>query len=221
MRSIKTSSLVRRAVAVSLGLAFTASAAYAGDPGLAFSPSDTLTATRMNQLNSAVSDNNSRIGAVEGTVNNGTTGVGALNTTVSGHTTSINNLQTDVNNLKQNITTGSCGTGMTRVGPTCVDNTLQATTNSWEVAVNTCRDANKRLLTPAEYVAARNAGTISGMTVLEWVDAIAFKTSGTDFTMYAGAIGPGTSGGTAEKIEAFINYLYNGDVDSFQYRCAR
>jgi hypothetical protein len=105
MRSNKTSSLVRRALVVSLGLAFAAPAAYAGDPGAAFADGQTLNATRMNQLNSAVADNNTRITTLE-------TAAGA-----------------------------GCGTGMTAVGPSCVDNTRQGPSVTWNAAVNSCRTA--------------------------------------------------------------------------------
>jgi hypothetical protein len=186
MRSIKTSSLVRSALAVSLLFALGAGAAHAGSIADSYATGDTLDAAKMTNIKNAVNDNDTRITALQ----NGTQ---------------------------------TCGAGMTRVGPTCVDNTLQAATGNWSVAVDTCRTANKRLLTPGEYVAAKNAGTIPGMTVLEWVDSVAMG-NGPAFTMLVGAIGPGTTGGTAEKLESYVNYTYNnsaGETDTFQYRCAR
>jgi hypothetical protein len=198
MRSIKTSSLVRRALAVSLGLAFAASAVYASDPGPAFSDGQTLNAARMNQLNSAVSDNNTRIGT----------------------------LQTDVTALKNGVPT--CGTGTTAVGPACVDNTRQGPNVTWSAAVDTCRAAGKRLLTPGEYMAAKNLGTITDMTNLEFVDAM--FTNGVDADPRAGRLqvgymGPSTGAPDfvtpAGDIFVGLNADYDAQYNFIYYRCAR
>src|SRR3970040_939420 len=99
---------------VSLGLACSAGVVYAGSIADTYTTGDTLTATKMTAVKTAVNDNDTRITAI---------GAG----------------------------TQTCVAGMTKVGPTCVDNVRTGGSTSWSVAVNTCKTANKRLLRPSEF----------------------------------------------------------------------
>ena len=222
MRSIKTSSLVRRAVAASLGLAFSATAAQAGSISDTFATGTTLTATHMNNIKSAVNDNDTRITTLDSTVADHTTSITTLNTTVAGHTTSITTLNTDVSNLKKNIASGDCGTGMTRVGPTCVDNTRKGPNVAWSAAVVDCRALGKRLLTPGEWVAAKLQGALTDTNneELEWVDAAnQNNTDGEAYKMYVGYIG--TTDALSGEIAFFNNVPYTQPYNTIYYRCAR
>jgi hypothetical protein len=215
MRSIKTSSLVRRALAVSLGLAFSAPAVYAGNIGDTYSTTTTLTVGIMNNIKNAVNDNDTRI-----TTN--TNAITTLNTTVGGHTTSINTLTTDVNNLKNG--TPACGTGMVSVGPTCIDTARQGPSVSWLAAVNTCRAANKRLPSPAELVAAHASGAITDLAndTAEHVDALG--NSGSGQGMFTGYVGNNLSGlgspGTG-VLQSRTDAAYDTQYPYIYFRCAR
>jgi hypothetical protein len=98
----------------------------------------------------------------------------------------MNSIRNAVNDNDTRITalqngTPTCGATMTAVGPTCVDNARQVTQTSWIAAVETCRAAGKRLLTPGEFIAAFNQNAAGfGITVngqFEWVDSVAQNAS--------------------------------------------
>ena len=101
----------------------------------------------------------------------------------------MQNIKNAVNDNDTRITalqngTPTCGATMTAVGPigpTCVDNARQVTQTSWIAAVETCRAAGKRLLTPGEFIAAFNQNAAGfGITVngqFEWVDSVAQNAS--------------------------------------------
>jgi hypothetical protein len=132
--------------------------------------------------------------------------------------------------------TQTCGAGMTKVGPVCVDNTRTANGSvSWAAAVNACRALNKRLLTPSEYVAAINTGSFADMVPAvspnnqyEWVDAVSSR----DVSSYAGTsrgrltagyMGPDNGD---EFTAGDIFFATNADYDDatltfIGYRCAR
>ena len=120
-----------------------------------------------------------------------------------------------------------CLAGMTRVGPTCVDDARDATPVTWIAAVNACNTAGKRLLTPGEYITARTAGVITGANgEFEWVDSVAHSglVSGAagngQGKMHGGYMGPsGILGG---------DFLFGNDrtydqaaLANIFYRCAR
>jgi len=115
-----------------------------------------------------------------------------------------------------------CLGSMTRVGPTCVDTVRQTAGTTWSAAIDFCRNAGKRLLTPGEYVAARNLGTITDMTVYEWVDITAHGGT-TPFTMIVGALGPDPLDST--RIQSFVNFTFDNrtgdDISNIFFRCAR
>jgi hypothetical protein len=154
----------------------------------------------------------------------------------------MNNIKNAVNDLQGNVPSTSCRTNAgavdaaaTRVGPLCVDNARQAGTSSWNTAVNTCRTAGKRLLTPGEYVAAKNqAGAALGMNtdgVFEWVDSVSTDGSedsnpvgGIAGRLTVGYMGPSDGIATPNVPAGEIFYGTNAayDVDyGFSYRCAR
>jgi len=90
----------------------------------------------------------------------------------------MNSIRNAVNDNDTRITalqngTPTCGATMTAVGPTCVDNARQVTPVTWIAAVDVCRAAGKRLLTPSEYISAKNQGTITALNgEFEWVDSV-------------------------------------------------
>lgn len=139
----------------------------------------------------------------------------------------VNDNDSKITNLNNNIANGTCGTGMTRVGPTCVDNARNATPATWIAAVNACNAAGKRLLTPGEYITARTAGVITGANgEFEWIDSVAHSglVSGAPGNgqgkMHGGYMGPsGILGG---------DFLFGNDrtydqaaIANIFYRCAR
>jgi len=151
-------------------------------------------------------------------------------------------VKTAVNDNDTRITaigagTQTCGAGMTRVGPTCVDTVRQAATKSWSEAVDFCRAANKRLLTPGEYIAAFNQAAVTlGMSTngdVEFVDAMftdgsvaASATSPTTFVgrLRVGYMGPSsvtTATMTPGQIYAGVDADYDNATYGIYFRCAR
>lgn len=199
-------------LAISLGIALSAGVVHASSIGDTYTAGDTLTAAKMDNIKAAVNDNDTRIGT--------------LTTTVGGHTTSIGTLTTDVNNLKNG--TPTCATGMTAVGPICVDDTRQAANATWSEAVDTCRAAGKRLLTPSEYLSAKNSLSFSDMTNFEWVDSVgADAFDGATPPLPAGRLTVGYMGPddgtniTAGDIFFASNAAYDAAFPFIYYRCAR
>ena len=231
MTSNKKRSSLGLAFAVSLGLASTGTVVNASSIADSYATGDTLTAAKMTNIKTAVGDNDARITGVINNTQTGTlktqvdkidgiianTQAGALKTQVD----KISGIESDVAALKSG--TPTCGTSMTRVGPTCVDNTHQAANQTWNDAVAFCRGQGKRLMTPGEYAAAHGLGTITDMTVYEWVDATAHAIAGTGFTMYVGAVGPDP--GDATKLQSYVNYTFDNrtadDISNVFFRCAR
>lgn len=193
-----------------------------------FSPNTTISSSQMNANFAAVQTKVNAIMAntegsalktevdkIQGIINN--TQAGTLKTTVDG-------LVTDVTNLKQNVNTGSCGTGMARVGTTCIDTTRQGPNVSWITAVNTCRAADKRLPTAGELVAAHASGAITDLAndSAEHVDAIGTSASGQKMkTAYVGVnltgLGSPGSGILQSREDADYDVQYN----YIYFRCAR
>lgn len=152
-----------------------------------------------------------------------------------------------VNDLLGNVPSTSCrtnagavDTGATRVGPLCVDNVRQPANQTWNAAVNFCRNAGKRLMTPGEYMAAKNqAGAALGMNTngeLEWVDAVASKdapaapnTGTSRGRLTVGYMGPQTAinigGNDPVPVDGEIFFATNINYDTpsafIFYRCAR
>jgi hypothetical protein len=130
----------------------------------------------------------------------------------------VNDNDTKLNAIQAG--TQTCAAAMTRVGSTCVDNARQAANQSWQAAVIFCRAANKRLLTPGEWVAAQNQGVLTDRVDddLEWVDAVAFNT-GAGNKMFAGYMG--TTAALTSEIAFFDNQLYTAPFANIFFRCAR
>jgi len=119
------------------------SAVYAGDPGVAFTDNQTLTHTRMNELNDAVSDNDGRVTTNTTNISANTAAIGlntthrngdgsdhadvATNTTtISANTAAIGINSTAITNLQGGVPGSSCvgnnaSDAMVRVGSICVD----------------------------------------------------------------------------------------------------
>jgi hypothetical protein len=133
--------------------------------------------------------------------------------------------------------TQTCGAGMTKVGPTCVDTVRQAANTSWSGAVDFCRTANKRLLRPSEYLAAYNLNAaVFGMDTngtFEWVDSIGSNGVADDVPagglagrLTVGYMGP-SDGTTFDPTVAAgeIFFANNAGYDSGEaiifFRCAR
>jgi hypothetical protein len=127
---------------------------------------------------------------------------------------------------------GNCAAGMTKVGATCVDQAQVGNSMSWGQALDACRLAGKRLLTPGELYAAFKAGAISitdGNS--EWVDAVVAE--GSDNTGFGGSgsfgvgrMGPdiGSTGGTSGSgVLGFVATDTAVDVpgSSVGFRCAK
>ena len=211
--------------------------AFAGSVSDTFTTGDTLTATHMNNIKSAVNDNNTRLGTAE----------------------------TDIGNLKSNAGACTVGAGddvggMVRVGPNCVDKFIAradftgcsadgttgcgsatatskgsgtvATNMSWAQAVRACANAGKRLLTPGEYMAAFISGSLqeTATDTLEFVDTMLTLSStdpGTDNSSpgagspaQGGYMGPRTASGG--KVQMVTNVDYDATGFAFiRFRCAR
>ena len=168
------------------------------------------------------------------------------NTFTAGDTLTADNMNiinNAVKDLQGNVPSTSCrnnagavDAGAIRVGPLCVDNTRAGPSVTWNDAVNTCRTAGKRLMTPGEYIAAKNAGTVSNMVTngeFEWVDSVSSNGSadatvagGIAGRMTVGYMGPATAaniGGTASNGDIFFgnNAAYDAPFDFIFFRCAR
>ncbi len=197
MSSSNKHSLLRWIFGIALGVA-TNGITLAGNVPATFATNDTLTAAKMNEIATAINDNDTRVDGMQ-------TGVPV------------------------------CLTGMTRVGPTCVDNARTAGSPTWNDAVNACRAVGKRLLTPSEYIAAKNQGTITALNgEFEWVDSVSSSASAADNTladgyagrMVVGYMGPATAatiGGVAADGDIFFanNAAYDAGFPFIFFRCAR
>lgn len=226
-------------LAISLGIAFSAGVVQAGsigDPD--YTAGETLTAAKMQNIKNAVNDNDTRIGAVIAN-----TQAGALKTAVDGNTADITALDGRVTTNEADIAalqngTPTCGASMTAVGPTCVDNNRVGPSVTWIAALEACRAAGKRLLTPGEYMAAK-ALAVPDMATngeFEWVDAVgsnasadAVTASGFAGRLTASYMGPATAafiGGTSPTpVDGDIFFANNAQYDLAYtyvwYRCAR
>lgn len=125
------------ALVISLGIASSAGVVHAGSISDTYTTGDTLTATKMNNIKTAVDDNDTRVSGVIANTQAGAlkTAVDANTTATGNNATAITNLTnsttTELNNLKGNYANGSCRTNagavdanMVRVGPVCVDKNL-------------------------------------------------------------------------------------------------
>jgi hypothetical protein len=241
MSSIKKRFSVGWMGGIALGLLCGMTTVLAGSVGVTFNTGDTLTATHMNDIATAVNDNNSRLGTAE----------------------------TDISNLKSS--SGACAVGagdepggMVRVGPLCVDKYLaradftgcsaDGTTScgsavavstsqnspavdmSWAQAARACANAGKRLLTPGEWMAAFISGAIleTGTDSLEFVDSMLTLNStnpatdgsspGASSPAQGGYMGPRTAAGG--KVQMVTNVDYDqvdadGSPNFLFFRCAR
>jgi len=154
----------------------------------------------------------------------------------------MTNIKTAVGDNDTRITaigagTQTCLAGMTKVGPTCVDTVRQAANSTWSAAVDTCRAANKRLLTPGEYMAAKNqAGAALGMNTnneFEWVDSVSTSGSadsnpvdGLAGRMIVGYMGPSTAATIGSGVDGDIFFgtasaPYDAGFIFIYFRCAR
>ncbi len=160
------------------------------------------------------------------------TALGAVTIFGSGTPILSGPMNTNFANLNGNLTDGTCVGAMTRVGPTCVDNVRQGPSVAWNTAVNTCRTAGKRLMTPGEYIAAKNqAGVALVMNTngeFEWVDSVlAFGVDGGG--QPAGRMAVGYMGPAANPlvpVDGDIFYAANANYDDatlgfIYFRCAR
>ena len=144
----------------------------------------------------------------------------------------MNSIRNAVNDNDTRITalqngTPTCGASMTAVGPSCVDTVRQAIQTSWIAAVETCRAAGKRLLTPGEFIAAFNQdATAFGITVngqFEWVDSVFHDTTNPGQSkMTVGFMGPSALVTPVGGIR-FGNDRYYDEASSsnIHTRCAR
>jgi len=235
MSSNQKHSSIGWTLAISLGIACSAGVAHAGsigDPD--YTAGETLTAAKMQNIKNAVNDNDTRIGAIIAN-----TQAGALKTAVDGNTADITALDGRVTTNEADIAalqngTPTCGAGTTAVGPTCVDNTRAGPSITWIAAVDACRAAGKRLLTPSEYIAAKNlGGTITDMTTngqYEWVDAVTSSASanttladGHAGRLMVGYMGPSSGNAGVADGEIFFgnNAAYDAAFAFIYYRCAR
>jgi len=172
------------------------------------------------------------------------TALGAVTIFTPSTTISSTDMNTNFANLNGNLTDGTCvGTpAMTRVGPTCVETARRAASSTWSAAVNTCRTAGRRLLTPGEYIAAKNLGTLTGMATngeLEWVDSV--FTNGSEAAsitetppnqinmagrLTVGYMGPSDAIGLFASVPAgeilfAANAAYDAGFSFIFFRCAR
>ena len=147
---------------------------------------------------------------------------------------------------------------MVRVGATCVDqfmaradfatlgcsadgmtncdtvmavstNTGTAAVNmSWAQAQRACENANKRLLTPGEWLAAFTTGVLSETATdqMEFVDAffVLSTLTGDTTPADAGYMGPRSASGGAVQIVANVDYTLlnpDGALNFIHFRCGR
>jgi hypothetical protein len=123
------------ALGISLGIACSTGVVHAGSIGDSYATGDTLTAGKMDNIKNAVNDNDTRIsGVIANTLNSALkTAVDANTAAATANATAITTINgtnttqtTDINNLKGNLTGGTCVTNngsdeMVRVGSICVD----------------------------------------------------------------------------------------------------
>jgi hypothetical protein len=234
MSSNKKHSSLGLTLAISLGMAFSAGVVHAGNIGDTYTAGDTLTAAKMDTIKAAVNDNDAKLnGTTNSTlktaIDDNTADITALDGRVTANEGDIADLQTDVTNLQNG--TPTCATGMTAVGPTCVDDARQAVNATWSAAVDACRAAGKRLLTPGEYMAAKSLGTIvADNGEYEWVDSVSSSASsdstlagGLAGRLVVGYMGPSLNNTGVTNGDIFFgnNAAYDAIFGYIYYRCAR
>jgi hypothetical protein len=188
MSSINKFSFIRWILG--MALVATSGIALAGDVPATFATDQVLTAAKMNEIATAINDNDTRVDGMQ-------TGVPVCVT----------------------------GSSMTRVGTICVDNARSGPSVAWNDAINVCRAAGKRLLTPAEYIAAFNQGVITANDVdeFEFVDSVSNDassdgdiTGGISGNLTVGFIGP-----ISGVIFFSTQQPYTTASSIIFYRCAR
>ena len=158
------------------------------------------------------------------------TALGAVTVFAPSTTISSADMNTNFANLNGNLTDGACvGTpALTRVGPTCVETARRAASTTWSAAATACRTAGRRLLTPGEYIAAKNQAVITALNgEFEWVDSVASNaTAATNAgRLTVGYMGPALAADIGSGVDGDIFFATNGDYDVgygfIFYRCAR
>ena len=218
---------------VSLGLVCSTGAVLAGpvtNPD--FGGGETLTHTHMNNIKSAVGDNDTRINNLQGNVPGTScrTNAGA----VDSNAVRVGPLCFDKNLARADFT-GCSADGTTSCGAAIAVNTgvSTATTNmSWAQAARACANAGKRLPTPGEYMAAYISGSLleTATDTLEFVDSMLTLSStnplndpsspGAATPAQGGYMGPRTASGA--KVQMVTNVDYDATGFGFiVFRCVR
>lgn len=173
MSSNKTRFSLGLAVGLSLGLAGSTGVAFAGsmsDP--AFTAGQTLTHTHMNNVRTAVNDNDTRITNLQGS-----TGTCVTNN-ASDVMVRVGPICVDQYKASLWPSTAAGGTQVTAIPGGCLANgtgtcsgmvaqsraavtPIDGSVVTWAQAARSCANAGKRLLTAGEWVAARASGVIT------------------------------------------------------------
>jgi hypothetical protein len=225
MSSIKKHFSVRTLIGLALGLAFSAPATFAGQITDVYATGQTLTTTTMDNIKSAVNDNNSRVTALE-------TGAPPCPSAMS----RVGSICIDTNLARVDLT-GCSNDGATGCTNAAVSqSTGTAALATWAQAAHACANAGKRLPTPGEWVSAKLTAP-TGIDIAdgqaEWIDYLApvitalptdtaANTSSSKQAL-AGYIGSslGTGAG-ADVVQMFANVGYSANNPGFiNFRCAR
>jgi len=177
------------ALVVSLGLASGSAAVYAGSITDTYTTGDTLTATTMGNIKSAVNDNDGRVTTNAGGISTNTTNIGNNTTAIGSNTTHRTGSGTDHSAVSANAAaisnlqtgSGSCAGNnasdiMFRVGSICVD---KYTSSLWDgtgagalattAALEGCNgDLEGKVGCSTLFAQSRSAGTRANGTTMSW-----------------------------------------------------
>ena len=235
MSSHKKRFSLRLAVGLSLGLA--GAAVYAGQvTNTTFIGGETLTHTHMNNIKTAVNDNDTRITNLQGNAGASVACVGNAGDAADGMSR-VGSLCVDKYQARVDFT-GCALNGIAGCTAAAVSTAAgsAATGMSWSQAARACANAGKRLLTSGEWMMAKTMSvTTLGSDNAEFVDGMyAYDPNITlDTVTYPGvgtvgaarAIGSPyirNSSGVGNYVLSGINSPYNTASDAtFGFRCAR
>jgi len=223
MSSHKKRFSLRLAVGLSLGLA--GAAVYAGSIADTYTTGDPLTATLMNNIKTAVGDNDTRITNLQGNAGASVACVGNAGDAADGMSR-VGSLCVDKYQARVDFT-GCASNGIAGCTAAAVSTAAgsAATGMSWAQAARACANAGKRLLTSGEWMMAKSTGvTTLASDKAEFVDGM-YAYDPDVVTTSARVYGSAylrNSSGLGDYVLSGINSPYNTATDAtFGFRCAR
>jgi hypothetical protein len=224
MSSSNKHSLLRWILGMALGVA-ASGIVLAGSISDTYTTGDTLTATKMTAIKTAVNDNDTRI-------NNLQTSSGACTKNAGDDTGGVVRVGSIcVDKFRARATLGACtGDGRTNCAGVVALSTATGAaldTVSYAQAARACANAGKRLLTPGEWVMVWTMAATAGISEIttdgaaEWV-ASAGDGGGGAAELQGAYVGPDMGGLSGSGVLGYrLNGTYRTGFNFIRFRCAR